>query len=452
MTQASLFLFALLFLTVQGRGHPKWNGMHPQDFVEYGADVTPLIQSQDENLKDVAPAVTVLSSVPEPVSGKTVWPSLKELAYRNSKSAHIFKLQAAYMISDGLSYGCRKKKGNTDVAVNSDMCNKHCTHKGRYCPAELPDLLEQRTKTHGRMIIAEIVRRLCWGSVLKGTYANVYWFEYLEGFDEQKCLESDDMATCSIQIIDELGGNANQTRRSEMDTCIAEADKDTDNPNAMLEHQLELLKSIEHSWETLPTLKINEEIYHTGSKFLFRSDHVTKTWCGAFPTDVVSKNTTIGVEHITTPITCDFCGHCNYVARCLWKNQCDGHPFDVNTFHDPKHVTVIKEIEEDVEEVTEGIFKVAISLIVGSVIGASIVLGVLAIQGKHKRRQAIEEMSKNMPMEGRFADEFEEKAHGTMEMTMPGNIPGKGVFKKFRDNAGDDDNAEDDSKPVMEVV
>jgi len=406
-------LLAVVQPVVAGRQKTKWHEIG--DIVPYPEEAQPFLEQQDSNLAALAPKVSVITSLPDPDT-YFIWPWIQNLAIRNYESK-IMNVQAVYMIKSGLEMGCRIPKddghGNTTngehTAIDSPICDDHCTHKGRYCHAELPGDLARRNKYSGRDLILEISRRLCFGSVLEGTYANPLWFEYLGTFDKSKCILREDMTlkVCSEEIMSNITsdfskgkGNTDHQIMEKVNTCVTEADAETDSPNAMLENQLKLFQETGYTRKELPVLDVGGKKFEGG----YRDDHVTQFWCEIFPEPEVKVVETFapGIEPVNRPITCDFCAGCNYVLHCLQHNKCDNHIFNISTFHDPKgkleHETNPIEaiVVEDVEVVAEDV-TISVMWIMA---GAAIFLAVCSLLARRRRQRAIAEVAKELPLEG----------------------------------------------------
>ena len=406
-----------------------WETTPYDQFVPYPDEAKLILEMQDTNLESVAPQVSILSSIPEvPSDHGVIWPVIEGLAIRNADSK-IMNLQPVYMMKHGLDMGCRMHRdggggiNGTDssaghVPIDSPICDDHCTHQGQYCPAELPYDLAGRTKYHGKDLILEIVRRLCFGSVLPGKYANYLWFVYLRRFDSDNCLEGDKpLKQCSQDVISSItdwniaGGH----EETDMLKCVADADAETDTPNPMLENQLKLLRDVQYSWDELPVLDINgKKISPQGNLGRFRADRVTQSWCSFFPpAEEIPAEYDPAHPVVSRPITCDFCSHCDYVEKCLWFNHCDKHHFDVATFHDPKAKSkVVEKVEEAAEEVVEDtevvVEDVTIGIMyaaAGAAVGGTIVLLICIIYNRHRRTKAIDEVANELPVTGGYQDE-----------------------------------------------
>ena len=402
-----------------------WEGRPYSQFVPYADEDKLILEMQDTNLAAVAPKVSIISSIPEPPSdhNRYVWPYIEGLAVRNAESK-IMNLQPVYMMKHGLEMGCRmhrvggggENSTGDHVPIDSPICDDHCTHQGQYCPAELPYDLASRTKYHGKDLILEIVRRLCFGSVLQGNYANHLWFEYLKNFDISDCLEGDTpLKECSLGIISsittwEVDGSQEE---EDYNRCVADADAETDTPNPMLENQLRLLKDVEYTWEDLPVFDINGQKIEEKHGGGFRADYMTHQWCSFFPpVDVPAEE---DPEHpvISRPISCDFCSRCDYVAKCLWFDRCDNHAFDLETFHDPKGQPTAKEkVEEIAEEVMDDTevavedLTIAIMYVAAGVaFGATAVLLICAVLNRRRRLKAVDEVANELPVVGGYQDE-----------------------------------------------
>lgn len=423
-----ILLLGALCIVAAAKSKSQWENRPYSQFVPYPENAQTLLELQDTNLEAVAPQVSILSSIPEVESDHGfIWPVIEGLAIRNADSK-IMNLQPVYMMKHGLEMGCRMHRvggggrngtdNNDHIPIDSPICDDHCTHQGQYCPAELPYDLAGRTKYHGKDLILEIVRRLCFGSVLPGKYANYLWFDYLKKFESNDCLEGDKpLKECSEDIISSItdwkteGGH----EEVEMLQCIADADAETDTTNYMLEHQLKLLQDVQYTWDELPVLDIDGKKIHFQSNLgQFRPDRITQSWCSFF-SEASEVPAEYDPEHpvVTRPITCDFCAHCDRVENCLWGNQCDHHKFDLETFHDPKAKhNVVKEVEEVAEEVVDDtevvVEDVTIGImyaVVGAAVGGTVVLLICVVLNRRRRRKAIDEVANELPVTGGYNDE-----------------------------------------------
>lgn len=404
-----------------------WDNRPYSAFVPYADEDKLILEMQDTNLEAVAPKISIISSIPLPAtSHPDIYPSIEGLAVRNAESK-IMNLQPVYMMKHGLEMGCRmhrvggggENSTGDHIPIDSPICDDHCTHQGQYCPAELPYDLAGRTKYHGKDLILEIVRRLCFGTVLQGKYANHLWFEYLKHFDSSNCLERDmPLKECSLGIISNItdweitGGREEE----EFHQCVADADAETDTPNPMLENQLTLLQDVQYTWDELPVFDINGQKVPEkhGDSGGWRADFVTKQWCSHFP-EASGVPAEEDPEHpvITRPISCDFCSGCNYVANCHWYDKCDSTNFDLETFHDPKGKHTVKEkveevaeeVVDDTEVVVEDLTIVIMCLIAGAALGAAVVLLICAVLNRRRRLKAVDEVANELPVVGGYHDE-----------------------------------------------
>lgn len=419
MKLSTLTLSPLLLVgsTIANKAHKNDNGHngainsftapgdHWLSFEPYSESIAPLLQEERTNLFAEAPQITILTSIPPPEDDIYYWSTVSSIAIRNSYQSDepsIFKLQAAYMIANGVDMGCRITGENgTEKPVDSPLCIDHCTHQGRYCPAELPTDIAKRTTHNGKALIRQVIRHLCFGDSLPTKYSHHLWFDYLRAFQAAGCIANPAyLEVCGQRVIEDVLASKyvkdvdTEDVAAKTAVCAAEADADTDTTNPMLEAQLKLLKEIPYSVQDLPVMDIDGDEYNNRQGMLV-SDVLHK-WCSYFPDAPANDKQS---AKISIPITCSFCNGCMYAYRCLEDNQCDNYKFNVTTFKDPK--AVVKEpLGEVILEDTEVVLRDLVMLAGGALLGGVIVGAICLCLAKRKREQAIAEVSKALPMRG----------------------------------------------------
>jgi hypothetical protein len=141
------------------------------------------------------------------------------------------------------------------------------------------------------------------------------FFEYLQGFDQEQCLEAADVTACSLSVMDKIDHCDYQNFAA----CVGDdVELESDTVNDKLEAQLAWAKEKNIvSLAEFPLLEI-------GSKYKYEGDWDTgailQAYCDLFSDDNMH------------PISCDICLPCQDVRRCLWMLECDGTPFDPQSF------------------------------------------------------------------------------------------------------------------------
>jgi len=381
----SFLCFLSLSTISEGRRYKK-------SYKPYPDEALALLNSTVERLYKDAPDVRVLVTLP----GKDYLDHLQEVAVRNTYQNHLFKFDLNYIMEDGVTYGCRVNKtsggrllkhrkppndnAQAQVNKNKKMCGSHCTHHGRYCPAFPKDELAKHTSQNGRDLVLEVLRRLCMTKLFVGSYSDPNFFEYVNHFADDGCLENPKLGECSMNILQNKIHGFNVAKGSKFDKCVMEAEADTDKTNPLLEDSLKFSLALkDYTPNQLPVMEIN------GAKYAgkMRADGLQHTWCSHFKGEL-------------KPVSCDFCAHCNNMKNCLWLLRCDGHKFDVKTYKNPKYETALQIVEDDVEEVADMTIEI---LAAGVGIGMA-VTALLWCLVEIKRKRAVAEVGKELPMDG----------------------------------------------------
>ena len=255
-------LNVLLLLPSFGVG---WDDFR-EDYVPYPPEATGALDYTVSKIKDV-PSVRVLGTLP----GSHLFEAIQEVAVRNNYQNPLFKLDVAFLMEDGVKYGCRhptKDATLLDSGRYSDtfhgkqkhtpnFCHSHCTHAGRYCPVFPPEELKETTDHSGGDLVMEVLRRLCIGDKLEGGFANPIWFRYLEAFEKRNCMEKRDgmnLARCSGEIFKE--DIPDFPSKLAYEGCVRAEEQFHDFKNKILEHSLDVSYSQNYTAEEMPLIDI----------------------------------------------------------------------------------------------------------------------------------------------------------------------------------------------------
>lgn len=374
-------------------------------FVPFPDDALPILNKTVAMLMPMAPKVTALVNLPSRID---LFGQMIEPVVRNSYQQDLWHMDVMYVMGDGLDIGCRvatngATSNSSDERVRdhspvekNQMCQTHCTHKGRYCPIFKDHDLAGKSY-NGRDLVMEILRRTCLGYVLPYKFADNHWFEYLTVFHDHKCMDApQDLTQCSNTILQTHLLGFPTGEGSAFAQCVKEVEADTDTTNDVLEKALDWshkamkeygYNDISELDVELPDMRYNGEKWSTHFWHHPRADHVLGEWCKFFKGDL-------------KPVSCDFCHTCSYQKDCLWYLSCDRNAFDINTYHDPKHFNDKKKNETTIVYIEKEVVKGT-----GEVMGFGIAIGVggalvLWIMVELKRRRAVKEVASELPVNG----------------------------------------------------
>lgn len=246
-----------------------------------------------------------------------LWDLLKGIAHRNRNGGQIIYIKAHLYVGNGLTEeGCRIEWVDTDTgisterAVVSDSCQRQCTNGGRYCAPEVPDDLNPSIEP--KQLVEETLRRLCIDDLYHAT--DLKHWEYLEAFETLQCHQKEDMAACSKDALAQVA----HTNWESVEDCMQLAGGlEQDVMNVRLQEQLDRQQE-SYSLSNLPMLHIAGSLFNGPS---WDVETIFDTVCQAY-NDVFDM----------TPISCGFCRSCQDVRKCLWYLECDGTPFDTQTY------------------------------------------------------------------------------------------------------------------------
>lgn len=282
------------------------------NYVHFNDTMKDYLAKEFEELMRGSPSVNIFTTFPEP--DQRIWPLVKGMTIRNHLDPKILWATPTYLISDGLDMGCRElgADGVTSIPIEeSTLCDDHCTHAGRYCHPELPVNLPPTVT--GKSLVLEALRRLC---IDRAYHASDYkFFRYLEDFERAGCLLSADMTACSLEVINKISW----LDYANFADCVGDLnDIVSDVKNDVLEEQLVAAKNknIDPASD-IPSLYL-ADVKYEGE---LTTEAIFREYCGIFERD--------GKMH---PVSCDICGGCQDVRKCLWTLECDGTPFDETKF------------------------------------------------------------------------------------------------------------------------
>lgn len=272
----------------------------------------------NNNVDDRKVELRVFQLFPEPLQvplmpSQRVWPLLVGMAQRMDG---ILWPRVTYYLKDGWDYECRDE--NNTKAIDSDHCNRHCTHEGRYCAPQIQD--ELRPGRHGKDVVDEVLRRLC----LDQEYHTPTTFAtYLQQFESEDCFSkesAEDVKLCSERAMNQAGVDP-----ASIQDCT---DSPEDQPHPVLDENIERFHkpAVTYHKRDMPQIDIDHnglmpkdyglEIRQWSPELIFQQ------YCGAFPycENAVNKG---------KPVACQICSGCSNVEACLWTLQCDGRPLDL---------------------------------------------------------------------------------------------------------------------------
>lgn len=296
---------------------PLWDPSENRDsYVHFPDEMKELLDAEFKTLMR-SPQLSVFTTVPEPEW--RVYPLVKGMMLRNHLDNKILWAHPNYLITDGLEYGCRELVEGTDhhVAVESALCEEHCLHQGRYCapfePNDMPSVLPFGFQ--GKELVKESLRRLCFDHYYHAS--DVKYFEYLELFDRKQCLQQPGVSQCSMQVIEEV----DHANYDFLEECVNETAWNTDYTSERLELQLTEARRAGANLANMPLVKIGD-IEHPRPQpgQDFTTQGIFAHYCTMFG------------ERAMHPVSCDVCGGCQDVRKCLWTLECDGVPLDPVAF------------------------------------------------------------------------------------------------------------------------
>lgn len=368
-------------------------------FAAYPPDASGMLVDESA-LASHAPSVLLLATLP----GDAFFEKIEAVTLRNDP---LFKLDVNYAIGDGLDQRCRAQTSGakknffgriTDHVKRGGRhtrhCATHCTHGGRYCPIFPHDKLTTITPHRGQDLVMEVLRRTCLGHVLDKGFANPLWFKYLVSFQNRNCMGAgNNITTCSNGIFAENLPDFPSDSHSAYAECVAAEEADTDTPNPMLEHSLDISSSLKYDINQLPLLEIAGQKLGGQKWQELEGKRILQDWCKHFEGD-------------TKPLSCEFCSGCKDTETCLWELKCEGRTFDTDTYKD-LHPSELKRLEEEAEEVAEEVVVDTVKLIgVGVCIGFA-VASLCWTLVELKRRRAVRQVAKELPGGG-FTDSDED--------------------------------------------
>lgn len=250
-----------------------------------------------------------------------VWHLLRGMVRRLRFQNQILFLRPYFYVTDGIEYKCRTIKVDETTGEETgmfldqdDYCRSACTNKGRYCAPELPT--DMGPTITGKMIVEETLRRLCFDQIYHAQESS-FW-DYLNAFEALECWKSHaDMGECATKAL----GRVIPSAPNVIHQCMKESGGlEDDNENSKLKLQIDRQK---HAGTTTTIGAIPPLLYIEGTEYRgpFRVDDMFHAICQIFDE----------ADHMR-PIACDFCGNCQDVRHCLWYLECNGTPFDPDTF------------------------------------------------------------------------------------------------------------------------
>ena len=290
---------------------PYWDAAedYQANYVHFNDTMKEYLNEEFQELMRGSPDVNVFTTFPEPE--QRIWPLVKGMTIRNHLDPKILWARPNYLITDGLTTGCREQQGEITVPVASALCDDHCTHGGRYCHPEPPANLPPTVT--GKSLVLEVLRRLC----IDGYYhaSDYKFFRYLENFERAGCLVASDMTVCSLEVMDKISF----LDYANLETCVGDLNEiRADVPNPKLDEQIEAAQKHQiDSVTDIPSLYLGG-VKYTGE---LSTEAIFREYCAVFER--------AGKMH---PVSCDICKDCQNVRKCLWTLECDGVAFEETTF------------------------------------------------------------------------------------------------------------------------
>ena len=286
-----------------------------ESFTSYPETIQRLVDNETAFLENSSslPVLRVFTAFPEtPRNGEQrVWPLLKGITRRLHP---LLGPHATFYMVNGLTYGCRETVGNNTnhTAIDTEHCRLHCIRAGRYCAPQATSELPQNR--HGRDILKEIMRRICFIQHYHTKGSPVSFYDYVETFERNDCFSSPKVSKCAIDAMKEVGAH-----HSSLEECLQEDLIDDDIASEVVETNLRHLQ--QKTLLEMPQIEIDgKAILDDSSKGDRRQDFDSSTifqaYCSAF------ANGSSQME----PLACRICLPCQDVRTCLWKLTCDGEP------------------------------------------------------------------------------------------------------------------------------
>lgn len=280
-------------------------------FVHFPRESTSLLEKEMSHIHSplVLDVVTTITHWRSPL-----WELLKGLVHRFRNQNQIIYVRSHHFVGNGLlDQKCREEFFDTDTGVKkeqpveSDDCHRRCTNGGRYCaPAE--DLPEYPFEP--RLLVEETLRRMCIDDLYHAT--DLKHWEYLEAFEDLRCFQQQDLATCSREALSRV---AHTDWNAVLDCIQLAGGIEQDVMNVRLQEQLDRQQG-SYSLEQVPMMHVAGTMY----KGPWQVDKMLESVCHAYQE-----------VYEVTPVACDFCGSCQDARKCLWYLECDGTPFSVDT-------------------------------------------------------------------------------------------------------------------------
>jgi len=409
-------VWLILVAAVSARGEDSTN--NNQQYVEFPDIFQPRLEAERKTFIDAyndtekeSPRKVefrVFQLFPEPpekvgLPSQRIWPVLEVMTKRMD---NVLWPRVHYYMERGEDFGCRAANATSGEIDESDHCQRHCTHRGRYCAPQVDSLPAGK---HGRDVIYESLRRMCFDNHYHTTDGR--YFRYLREFDRRDCFAQNDTRLCSINSMKAQGSNHDSLAK-----CLREGDWDEDEKHEILERNLFYLRRplLRYTRADLPQIEINglsimprdygKEIREWTPKFIFWK------FCHGFPQDS-------SLPHHGQPLACEVCRSCEDVGTCLQTLECDGESFD------PSQWNISATLQQQSNQASTGTSSNArkdsgnsgiIYCLIAIVILAIASIVALFVYRKRRTRQFMDDvLNKTIPAEDFYANSKDSEDHST---------------------------------------